>query len=121
MASYLPESPRFEALKGEELRHSTRYEFPYVQRIAPIIDGRKPTAGEFVRVRCKDISCGGIALVMDAPPESDRFVVVLGSPPASRQVVAQVAYSKKIQVDGWNRYLVGCRFVGDSEAGKNEQ
>jgi hypothetical protein len=97
--------------KGEDLRSSPRHEFPYVQKIAPMAGGKVPSADKFFPVRCKDLSCGGIAMLLDRPPDFELFMIVLGSPPTPRLLTARVVHCEPFEEDGWTRYRVGCRFI----------
>ena len=67
-----------------------RWEYPYRQWVAPIVDGRIPSRRDFFEVQCKDISGGGIAFLVSFPPELENVVVGLGRSPALTYFVARV-------------------------------
>ena len=100
------------AAEGAERRAGIRHEFPYVQKVAPMTDGEVPPAEKFFSVRCKDLSTGGISIVLDSSPEFDQLVVALGVEPELRHVTARVANVDRFEEDGLTRYQVGCQFIG---------
>jgi len=95
-----------------ESRSSTRHEFPYVQKIAPLVDDLRPAWEDFVAVRCGDVSAGGVSLLMDDPPGFEEFVIALGRPPSLTHFRARVVYVKRSPNRRGPRYHVGCRFLG---------
>ena len=107
-------SSRSEAATAEadEHRTSPRHSFPYVQKIAPTVDGTMPATSDFFEVRCQDLSCRGIAIVLDKPPEFDHLVVALGREPNLSHVTAQVIRVEPFDQGGTRRYVAGCQFTG---------
>jgi len=97
--------------KGRDLRSSPRHEFPYVQKIAPMVGGKAPSADKFFPVCCKDLSRGGVAMLLDRPPDFELFIIALGSPPTPSLVTARVVHCEPFEDNGRTRYQVGCRFV----------
>jgi PAS domain-containing protein len=102
----LPDSANFER------RRKPRRSFPYCQRIAPILDGKRPDLSEFQEILCNDISAGGFSFVSDASPASESYVVALGSPPKFTFLTARVAHVTPVKHEGRRRYLIGCHYVG---------
>jgi hypothetical protein len=94
-----------------DLRSSLRRDFPYVQQAAPMVGGQMPSADKFKPIRCQDLSVGGIAVVMDAPPDFEHLVFALGVPPAVNHVTARVVRTERIERKGRTRYVVGCKFL----------
>ena len=76
-----------------------------------MIDGIMPSAEEFFSVRCKDLSGGGVSILLDAPPEFDHFAVALGTAPELSYVSAQVTFVQQVELDGQPQYIAGCRFI----------
>ena len=97
---------------GAEKRTSPRREFRYLQRIAPIVDGRVPEDDEFIKVVCCDISAGGFSFLTSRPPEFDELVISLGSPPNDRKVIAKVVRIVKTDENGQLMHQIGCQFIG---------
>jgi len=95
-----------------ERRRKPRRSYPYIQRIAPILDGKRPDQNAFQEVQCNDISAGGFSFISDAPPVSDSYVVALGCAPKFTFLTAQVAHVTRVQHEGERRFLVGCNYVG---------
>jgi PAS domain S-box-containing protein len=100
-----------EARKGLELRRSPRAAYSYRQMIAPMFGDRVPRQEEFFEVECRDISAGGMAFVMNRPPDFQKLVVELGRPPASNQLTAKVVRLQPLERDGEEEYLIGCQFI----------
>ena len=100
------------AVETQELRSGPRHEFPYVQKVAPMVGGKLPSAEKFFPVRCRNVSGGGIAVVLDSPPDFDQLVIALGVSPSVRHVTARVVRTERFEENGWTRYLVGCQFIG---------
>jgi PAS domain S-box-containing protein len=95
-----------------ERRRKPRRSYPYSQRIAPVIDGRRPDPSAFLEIECNDIAAGGFSYICDQPPASDTCVVALGCPPKETFLTAQIAHVTRVEHDGHRRFLVGCNYVG---------
>jgi hypothetical protein len=98
--------------EAREQRSSPRHKFPYLQKIAPMADGKVPAAAEFYDVRCRDLSGRGISIVLDEPPEFDHLVVALGRAPDLSHVTARVVRVEPFDHAGVTKHLVGCQFIG---------
>jgi hypothetical protein len=96
---------------NHESRTSPRMQFEYRQRIAPMHDKLLPTPEEYLDVECNDISRGGISFYLRRPPACKYFAVSLGQKNQTTTVIAKVAYSREVKVNGQKLYLVGCKFV----------
>jgi PAS domain S-box-containing protein len=103
---------------GKEKRSSVRWEYPYRQWVAPIVDGRIPSRRDFFEVQCKDISGGGIAFLVSFPPEFENVVVGLGRSPALTYFVARVMRVARVEYGDGIGYLVGCRFLARATLAK---
>src|SRR5687768_3097761 len=88
-----------------EHRRSPRQPFPSFQSIAPMRDSRWPTAAEFERVRCFDLSTSGFSFLHNAPFPERKLVVALGAPADAMHLTAEVVHETPL-------VLVGCRFTG---------
>jgi PAS domain S-box-containing protein len=97
---------------GRELRSSPRRDYRYRQKIAPMVDGLRPSKRSFFEVVCKDISAGGISFFMNRLPDFDTLVLALGNEPAVSHFTARVMRVARVEEEGRIRYLVGCRFLG---------
>jgi hypothetical protein len=71
-----------------------------------------PLSKDFFEVRCANISSGGMAFYLDAPPHFDNLVVALGAAPNVAHFTACVVRVEETTLDGKAAYLVGCRFTG---------
>ncbi|MCR4412451.1 MAG: PAS domain S-box protein [Thermoguttaceae bacterium] len=97
---------------GRELRSSPRRDYRYRQKIAPMVDGLRPSKRSFFEVVCRDISAGGISFYMNRLPDFDTLVLALGNEPAVSHFTARVMRVARVEEEGRIRYLVGCRFLG---------
>jgi hypothetical protein len=73
-----------------ERRAAERHTFSATERIAPYRGGRFPDEGEFVEVRCHDLSQTGFSFFLPAPPDFKSLVVAFGTPPELIYAVAEV-------------------------------
>ena len=103
---------------GKEKRSSVRWEYPYRQWVAPIVDGRIPSRRDFFEVQCKDISGGGIAFLVNFPPEFENVVVGLGRSPTLTYFIARVMRVARVEHGDGIGYLVGCRFLARASLAK---
>jgi len=95
-----------------ERRRKPRRSYPYSQRIAPILDGKRPDLSDFSEIQCNDIAAGGFSFISDSPPVSDCYVVALGCPPKFTFLTAQIAHVTRVQHEGQRRFLIGCNYAG---------
>lgn len=95
-----------------ERRRQPRRAYPYRQKVAPIVNGQLPSRDRFREVQCHDIAAGGIAFLLESPPESDAYVVALGSHPRLTYLIARVVHVTRILRDGSQEYKIGCRYSG---------
>lgn len=93
-------------------RTSPRRRYKYRQSIAPMYGGVIPPRRKFFEVICEDISGGGISFYLDQAPDFDQLVVALGRPPLLTYFTAEVVRTIERVIDGYQVYLVGCRFMG---------
>jgi len=96
---------------SRDLRSSPRHQYPYRQMIAPIIQCRLPTMGEFTPVECRDLSGSGLSIFLSSPPLFHELVVSLGVPPHQKYCRAEVVHVQQVAKDGDMAYLLGCRFI----------
>jgi PAS domain S-box-containing protein len=110
-----PESPHpfqvADSPPDKDFRNSHRRAYPYLQKIAPMINGRMPTSEDFIEVSCNDISGNGVSFFLDQRPDFKDLVVALGCPPMVTFFVARVTRVATIEQDESRKYLVGCRFT----------
>lgn len=99
----------------QERRQRTRQAFNFLQRIAPIVDGKLPERRQFHAVHCKDISSGGFSFLANTPPPHSSFVVALGTAPAITYLTADVVHVTSVIRNDKTRYLVGCKYVGRAD------
>jgi hypothetical protein len=92
-------------------RNEDRKDYDCVQLIAPYEPGHLPAASEFRRVRCQDLSPGGLSYVDNQLPNTKSLVVLLGPAPFIF-LTAEVAHHTVTQTDNGKEYLIGCRFTG---------
>jgi PAS domain S-box-containing protein len=95
-----------------ERRIQPRRTYNFLQRIAPIIDGKLPERSQFQAVHCKDISSGGFSFLTNTPPPHKSFVVALGTAPAMMYLTAEAVHVTSVIRNDKTRFLVGCKYVG---------
>jgi len=97
-----------ERADGSEKRSQLRSRFSCTQLIAECSDDRyRPSAKEFEKRECYDISPKGLAYFSPFEPSNSHVMVALGKAPFLF-LLAKVCRSKQLD-DG--RWLVGCRFL----------
>ncbi len=96
---------------GRERRRFPRREFPFVQTIAPMLEGETPTLGDFRSVQCRDISPEGFSFMLAHPPSFKELVVALGAQPKQIRVVAEIVHFNRMQYQGREVWIIGCRYV----------
>lgn len=104
---------------SNDLRTSSRHEFPYEQLVAELTEGRMPGLGDFQRVPCDNVSGSGIAFYLEQKPAVDEYVVALGSTPDLTYLCARVVHSQRVPRQGQLRYRVGCQLTGRARLDRN--
>lgn len=94
-----------------DFRVSPRHDYPYYQKIAPLIGNQRPTWDDFVDVQCGDLSGGGISIWLSEKPSFREMIVALGRPPSLTHFAARVVHVRKAQRAGRTMYQVGCQFL----------
>lgn len=107
-----PFEPVGQKAGGRELRQSPRRSYQYRQLIAPMHSDKLPDRKKFFEVVCQDISAGGISFLLDNEPLFKRVVVALGKPPRLSFFVAEIVRVQPQDVEGKEKWLIGCRFCG---------
>jgi hypothetical protein len=100
-----------EKLRTDDRRYEQRQWYDCVQLIAPYTPEHLPAAADFRRVRCQDLSPGGISYIDAALPENPKLLVLLGPAPFIF-LTAEVAHHTELQNGNAKEYLIGCRFTG---------
>ena len=95
---------------SDERRGSERIEYPVIQVAAPCSPGQPVRKWGFFRVRCRDISRGGICFFWPRKPDFDAVLVVLGPRPNALFLTARVAWSKPAE-GSESVFLLGCQFL----------
>jgi len=95
----------------KDRRRKVRRAYPYLQRVAPVLEHKLPEPEQFVDVECHDISPGGFSFVFPYPFPSDSLVVELGVPPKFTYLMAQVAHVTRINRGKQTYYLIGCNYT----------
>ena len=95
-----------------ERRNQKRRAYPYVQIVAPLVDGKLPDAGSFFEVRCHDISPGGFSFLVSQPTSDHDYVVAFGTPPALHYLTARVVHVTPYRHNDQDMFLVGCAYTG---------
>jgi len=111
MGSADPASDITPAKSYEKMRSSPRKHYRFNQQIAPMHGGLLPAKDEYFNVECNDISQGGISFYLKRPPGCEQFAIVLGQKPMITILAARVVYSREVEHDGQQMYLVGCQFI----------
>jgi hypothetical protein len=112
-----------DSLSSEELRRFTavetpfqgetlaqRYRYEALQFLAPFQD-ELPDPRAFIRVRCRDLSSGGLSYFAKELPDYEWQVVSLGNLPNRAFFVAEVEHCRSVFMYGNMGHLIGCRFV----------
>jgi len=97
---------------NQERRQRPRRAYPYAQKLAFVIGGRKPSPEDFTDVDCHDIASGGFSFHSETPPPSDSVVVALGKGERITHLTGQVAHVTRVVRDGRRLYLIGCSYTG---------
>ena len=97
---------------GSERREKPRRAYPYIQLVAPIVDGQLPPRDSFKEVNCRDISAGGFSFTSSWIPQEKSLVAAFGSGKSLIFLVAEVVHTRPTQVNGKPAYLNGCRYTG---------
>jgi PAS domain S-box-containing protein len=108
----IPQGP-----KGDR-RVRTRRTFPYVQLIAPMIDGQMPDDHRFRPVRCRDISPTGFSFLSPTPPDFQDLMVALGGETTTTYMAARVMHATIVERDNQIAYIVGCRYLARAKNGE---
>ena len=103
--SVVPQGPQ-----GDR-RQRSRRAFPYVQMIAPMIDGKMPEEHRFRPVRCRDISPTGFSFLSPTPPDFQDLMVALGGETTTTYLAARVMHATIVERDNKVAYVVGCRYL----------
>ncbi|MCH7724947.1 MAG: PAS domain-containing protein [Planctomycetes bacterium] len=96
----------------DDRRQHQRRDCPYIQKIAPIVDGNLPDLDDFFEVQGKDISARGFAFLLPEPTEHSELVIAFGSPPSRVYLIASVVHVTRTRIDGQDMYIVGCCYQG---------
>jgi hypothetical protein len=96
---------------ASDRRDELRQAYECLQLIAPYEEGRLPAASEFHRVRCQDLSPGGMSYIDGQPPAHRNMLVLLGPAPFIF-LTAEIAHHSEIQTEAGKEFLIGCRFTG---------
>jgi hypothetical protein len=109
----IPQGP-----KGDR-RQRSRRSFPYVQLIAPMIDGQMPDDHHFRPVRCRDISPTGFSYLSPTPPDFQDLMVALGGETTTTYMAARVMHATIVERDNQVAYIVGCRYLSRAKNGED--
>jgi len=103
-------SPSADGNIDRKRRSNARLEFSTTKLVAPIIDGKMPSPGDFVSVQCIDLSVGGISFLLPAAPTAPVYLVALGAGADALQLRAEVRNTRRIMHDDQFVFRVGCQF-----------
>jgi PAS domain S-box-containing protein len=93
-------------------RARPRRAYPYVQLIAPIVNGQMPPAHEFREVQCRDIGAGGFSFFASNPPQEPNLVVAFGAGESLTYLTARQIHLTPTSHSGQSAFIVGCRYTG---------
>lgn len=94
-----------------EKRQWPRYPYGVIQRIGQVIDGRLPRRDALERVRCADLSRGGLLFYRSLPLAGDKIVVGFGEPGDEIYFLARVAHCSEVKQWGLPCYRIGCKLT----------
>jgi PAS domain S-box-containing protein len=101
--------------KHSDRRQRDRRAFPYVQQIAPLVEGQPPENHQFRPMRCRDISPTGFSFFSPTPPDFQDLIVALGGESTTTYLAARVMHATIIERDNKVAYIVGCRYLSRAE------
>ena len=102
------------AVSNRDRRKHDRIGCNGIHLVAPCTDGSIPSKEKFFRVQFCDISSGGFAMILPAPPTTEQFAVAIKKPTGLIFMGAQVMnvrQSDEIKVNGKAMTIVGCKFT----------
>jgi hypothetical protein len=95
-----------------EFSPSQRYQFSCSQLAAPwSLDEPLPSSDEFQRVKCRDISAGGISFLWPDKPDFENVVIAIGPVDSPIYMIAKIVHSRAVYMFDEVGYLVGCKFT----------
>jgi hypothetical protein len=95
---------------------SKRYPYACVQYLSPCEPfDSLPEPGDYVAVRCHDISVSGVSFLWPEIPRFARAVILIGPSDSPIYMVIEVSQYKSVFMHGSVCYLVGSRFVSRLE------
>jgi len=97
---------------GREKRIFPRKAFGWTQMIAVQTSNSLPNRANFIPVRCRDLSAGGISFFLDSKPQFRNIVVELGVPPEQKYMAAEIVRIEETVENGKTCYVAGCSFRG---------
>ncbi|MGQ9506105.1 MAG: PilZ domain-containing protein [Thermogutta sp.] len=92
-------------------RRSPRYSFEAVEWVAPVKGATFPSLGDFVPIRCRDISKSGFSFWLDTPPDFQELIVRIQKGTNAVFVKAEVIHVTRHTASDSHKFLVGCRFT----------
>src|SRR5262249_42878505 len=84
--------------------------FPFVQMIAPLVDGTPPDEHQYQPYQCRDISPTGFQFFSPNPPAFKNLMLALGNEGSVTYLSARVMHSTQIKRNGKAAFVVGCQF-----------
>ena len=93
-------------------RARARREYPYMQRVAPLVGNRMPRPDAFTERKCHDISSRGFAFLAHEKPDFDRVVVSFGTAPHEVHLTAEIRHATPKAGSNPPVYIVGCCYTG---------
>ena len=106
------ESPSAQRRARRERRRKSRRPYPYMQRVAPYREGRRPPPDGFRKYRCYNISANGFSFLAHDEVDFDHCVVAFGAEPNFTYLTGEIMHSTEVERDGETVYLLGCRYTG---------
>jgi hypothetical protein len=103
---------RSDITRQSERRRDPRRPFPYKQVLAPIVDGRLPSPGDFHEVRCHDLSSQGFCFLSEDIPDYQQLIVAFGKQDNLIYLTADIVHVSPGTADGEEVFLVGCHYTG---------
>ena len=97
-----------------DVRAGSRSAYSAIQRVVFHEESQSPAASMFQPVRCRDISTGGIALFVSAPPRARFCTVALAQGEKVIYVRCRVVRTCPAD-DSSGAWLVGCEFLDRSD------
>ncbi len=96
---------------GRNRRGTDRFNYHYLQQVAPKRSDHFPTTEEFRRVRFYDLSQTGFSYITNKLPDYNELIARLGEGAKVVHVLAEVMHITELRTPQETTYKIGCRIL----------